>query len=90
MEEDFAPGGRGAHLLERSTVKSTLETSPLWKKDCVGAVSNNPSEISLHAFAEFWDQYSALPVDIQEQASKQFALGEANAYHPALLLKIPG
>lgn len=40
-----------------------------------------------HALPEFWDHYSALPKDVQEQANKQFSVFEANPHHPSLQLK---
>ncbi len=36
---------------------------------------------------EFWELYYALPVAIQKQADKQFALFRENPFHPSLRLK---
>jgi hypothetical protein len=43
-----------------------------------------------YALPKFWDHYNALPVDIQEQANKQYAVFEANPNHPSLRLKAIG
>jgi len=68
----------------RSIVKSITETTVLWKQHCVNAVSTDPIEISLSSLPEFWEHYDALPADIQDQADRQYALFEVNAYHPTL------
>jgi hypothetical protein len=39
------------------------------------------------ATAEFWKSYYALPVFIQQQADKNFALLQANPFHPSLHFK---
>ena len=40
--------------------------------------------------AEFWDLYNALPIEIQRQADKQYALFSQNPLHPSLRLKPAG
>ena len=42
---------------------------------------------SSHASEEFWELYDALPVEVQEQADKQFTLFRENLFHPSLRLK---
>ena len=40
--------------------------------------------------AEFWEQYNALPAEIQRQADKAYRLFSANPSHPSLSLKKAG
>jgi hypothetical protein len=41
-------------------------------------------------FARFWHRYDALPVQIQRQADKQYALFKQNPFHRSLHLKATG
>jgi hypothetical protein len=43
-----------------------------------------------HALTQFWEHYEALPADIRAQANKQYALFEADPWHPSLRLKPVG
>jgi hypothetical protein len=48
MEVDFAPGGRGAHLLEKvDPGRSNPAPTPLSKRGFAGAASSAPSDSSL-------------------------------------------
>ena len=38
----------------------------------------------------FWECLRGLPMDVQEQAAKQYALFEANPFHPSLRFKATG
>ena len=39
---------------------------------------------------EFWEQYNALPAEVQRLADKAYKLFSANPYHPSLALKKVG
>jgi hypothetical protein len=43
-----------------------------------------------HPLPEFWERYDGLPVHIQEQADKQYALFDSNPYHQSLRFKETG
>lgn len=40
--------------------------------------------------ARFWQRYDDLPIELQHQADKQFALFSENPFHPSLRLKEVG
>ena len=48
--------------------------------------------VSLHSYArpESWECFDALPIAIQEQADRRYALFAANPYHPSLHFKEAG
>jgi len=43
-----------------------------------------------HSIAAFWECYDALPIEVQEQADKQYALLGADPFHPSLRFKEVG
>ena len=43
-----------------------------------------------HASGHYWTLYRALPIEVQRQADKQFALFRENPFHPSLHLKPVG
>ena len=43
-----------------------------------------------HASEEYWKLYRALPIEVQRQADKQFAIFRENPFHPSLHLKPVG
>jgi hypothetical protein len=43
-----------------------------------------------HVSAEFWEQYNALPAEVQRQADKAYRLFTSNPSHPSINLKKVG
>jgi hypothetical protein len=43
--------------------------------------------VSVNHHTRFWDCFNALPVEIQEQATKQYELFLENPFYPSLRLK---